>query len=185
MWDVVALPLAIFLLKVMELTVSTIRTILAVSSMSRQAALAGFVEAVVGVTAMGAAVTNLSNPLAILAFAAGFAVGILSGTRIEEWLALGLRLVQVVNPDPDLQVASSLRSRGYRVTSLPGVGRMGSVEVSLALVRRRSLRVLLSEISSIAPNAFITVQRADRSSGGSFMAEPSWWETMRRSIWLR
>lgn len=185
MWDVVALPAVIFFLKVTELTVSTVRTILAVSSMSRQAALVGVVEAVVGVTAMGAAVTNLTNPFAIAAYAAGFGVGILAGTRIEEWLALGLRLVQIVDPDPARDVASQLRDRGYRVTSIPGFGRMGSVEVSLALVRRRSVPALLSAISAIAPGAFITVQRADRSTGGSFVAEPSWWETFKRTHWLR
>lgn len=185
MWDVVALPAAIFFLKVTELTVSTVRTILAVSSMSRQAALVGVVEAVVGVTAMGAAVTNLTNPFAIFAYAVGFGVGILAGTRIEEWLALGLRLVQIVNPDPALEVAAELRDRGYRVTSLPGFGRLGSVEVSLTLVRRRSVPALLGVISTLAPGAFITVQRADRSSGGSFLAERSWWDSFKRSMWLR
>lgn len=185
MWDVVALPAAIFLLKVTELTVSTVRTILAVSSMSRQAALVGVLEAVVGVTAMGAAVTNLTNPFAILAYAAGFGVGILVGTRIEEWLALGLRLVQVVNPDPAITVAGALRDQGYRVTSLPGFGRLGSVEVSLTLVRRRSVPALMGIISNLAPNAFITIQRADRSSGGSFLAEQSWWESFKRTHWLR
>ncbi|TAJ21949.1 MAG: hypothetical protein EPO65_00150 [Dehalococcoidia bacterium] len=93
--------------------------------------------------------------------------------------------MQIVNPDPAHDVASRLRDRGYRVTSLPGAGRLGSVEVSLALVRRRSVPALLNAISAIAPGAFITVQRADRSTGGSFVAEPSWWETFKRSRWLR
>lgn len=125
MWGLIALPIAIFLLKIAELTVNTIRTILAVSAMSKQAALVGFIEAAIGVAAMGAVVTHLSNPFAILAYAGGFSVGIMVGTKVEEWLALGFRLVQIVNPDPTLGIATQLRRRGYRVTSLPGSGHGG------------------------------------------------------------
>jgi len=67
----IALPIAIFVLKVVELTVNTIRTILAVTAMSKQAAIVGFIEAVIGVTAMGAVVTHLSNPFAIIASRVG------------------------------------------------------------------------------------------------------------------
>ena len=180
MWSLIALPVVIFLLKVAELTVNTIRTILAVSGMSRQAAGVGFVEAAIGVTAMGAVVTHLSNPLAITAYAAGFAAGIIAGAKLEEWLALGMRLVQVVNPDPAVGIALELRGRGYRVTSLPGSGHAGAVEVGLILIRRRSLPALLRAINELAPRSFITVQRSERSSGGSFISERSWWDWFRR-----
>jgi uncharacterized protein YebE (UPF0316 family) len=176
----VLLPLAVFTLKVLELTVHTIRTILAVSGMTRQAAAAGFLEAAIGITAMGAVVTNLDNPMTIVAYAGGFAVGIVTGARLEERLALGLRMVQFVNPDPTVQLAPQLRARGYRITSVQGAGQAGVVEVGLALVRRRSLRGLLAEVSTIAPRAFVTVERADRVTGGSFNAERPWWEWFRR-----
>ena len=180
MWELALLPLAIFVLKVIELTVHTMRTILAVSAMSREAAIVGFVEAAIGVTAMGAVVTNLSNPLAIVAYAGGFSVGIVAGTRVEEWLALGLRLVEIVNPDPAVRLADELRSRGYRVTSLSGEGHAGPVEVGLALVRRRSLQALLTDVSTLAPRAFVTVQRSERSRGGSFIPDRPWWDWFRR-----
>lgn len=181
MWELIGLPIAVFVLKVVELTVSTIRTILAVSAMGKQAAVVGFIEATIGVAAIGAVVTHLGNPFAILGYAAGFSVGIVAGTKVEEWLALGLRLVQIVNPDPVVPLAAQLRSRGYRVTSLPGVGRSGAVEIGLILVRRRSLPMLLSIISTLAPRAFITVQRSERSIGGSFMSERPWWDWFRRA----
>jgi uncharacterized protein YebE (UPF0316 family) len=176
MLELAAIPFAIFALKIIELTLNTVRGILAASGMSRQAAFVGFVEAAVGITAMGAVVTRLDSPLAILAYAAGFAVGIIAGTKVEEWLALGFRLVQVVSHDRTVEVTKRLRDRGYRVTSLPGSGHAGAVEVGLTLVPRRSLPRLLALIATLDPRAFITVQRSERLSGGSFGAETRWWE---------
>jgi uncharacterized protein YebE (UPF0316 family) len=129
---------------------------------------------------MGAVVTHLDHPLAIGAYAAGFAVGILVGGAVEERLALGLRLVQFVNPDPTLALAAQLRARGYRITSVQGAGQAGAVEVGLALVRRRSLRPLLAEVSTLAPRAFVTVERAERAAGGSFITDQPWWAWLRR-----
>ena len=179
--EIVWLPLLIFGLKVGELTFSTIRTILMVSGQSVQAAILGFFEILLGVIAVGAAVTNLSNPLAVVAYAAGFSIGILMGSWVEERLALGWRVVQYVNTTVTLDVASALRAQGFRVTRLEGSGRSGSVEVGISLVRRRTVPELLHIITEAAPAAFVTVERAEQSVGGSFIADRPWWTILRRS----
>jgi len=175
------LPLLIFGLKVGELTFSTVRTILVVTGMSVQAAILGFVEIALGLVAVGAAVTNLSNPLAVIAYAGGFSIGIIIGSWVEERLALGARVVQYVNTNVSIHVATALRERGFRVTRLEGFGRGGTVEVGIALVRRRSLADLVRAIHDSAPNAFVTIERAEQSVGGSFIADRPWWALLRRS----
>ena len=179
-WVVLSLPLLIFVAKVIELTLSTVRTILVVSAMSVPAALVGFFEITFGVVAMGLVVSHLTNPLAIVGFASGFSIGIIVGTWVEERLALGFRLVFVVNIDGTRDVSAQLRELGYRVTRLPGSGRSGSVEVAFSLVRRHSVPGLMSTLRSIAPGAFVTVMRSEHFAGGSFvehrrLIDVSWW----------
>ena len=174
--DALLLPLVIFLAKVAELTVSTSRTILVVSGMSLQAALLGFVEITIGILAVGAVVTNLDNPLAILAYSAGFAVGIIAGGWTEERLAFGFRTVQVINPNRNTDVSRALRERGYPVTQLEGLGRGGPVEIVLAVIQRRSLRELLAVVATIEPTSFVTVERTERPVRGTIVVNRPRWQ---------
>jgi uncharacterized protein YebE (UPF0316 family) len=137
--------------------------------MSIPAAVVGFFEIVFGVIAMGLVVSHLTNPLAIIGFAAGFSVGIIVGTYVEERLALGFRMVFIVNIDSTRDVSAQLREIGYRVTRLPGSGRAGSVEVAFTLVRRHSVTRLMSTLRTLAPGAFVTVMRSEHFAGGSFV----------------
>lgn len=165
--NLILLPVAIFVAKVAELTVSTSRTILVVSGMSARAALLGFVEITIGIIAVGAVVTNLDNPAAVLAYSLGFAVGIIAGGWVEERLAFGFRTVQIINPRDQLAVSAALRAHGYAVTQLEGVGRAGAVEVAFVVIRRRSLKALLAIIAEVAPRSFVTVERTDRPIRGT------------------
>lgn len=58
----------------------------------------GFVEVLIWVLAVGGVVEHLSNPAAVLAFAGGFSVGTLVGMTIEQRIAIGFRVVRVINP---------------------------------------------------------------------------------------
>ena len=167
--SVLALPLLIFGEKIVELTLSTVRTILVVSAMSIPAATVGFFEIAFGVVAMGMVVSHLDNPLAIFAYALGFSVGIVIGTRIEGLLAFGYRMVFIVNIGSESDVSTMLRDLGYRVTRLPGVGRSGSVEVAFTLIQRHAVPQLTSTLRERAPNAFITVLRTEHFVGGSLV----------------
>lgn len=171
------LPLVIFifLAKVAELTVSTSRTILVVSGLNIQAALLGFVEITIGIVAVGAVVTNLDKPIAIFAYAAGFAVGIIAGGWVEEQLAFGYRTVRIINPKGDFDASTALRQRGFPVTQLDGLGLAGAVEVAFVVIERRSLRNLLTVVAAVAPRSFVTVERTDRPIRGTVIRGKPWW----------
>lgn len=132
------------------------------------AAALGFIEVVVWALALGGMVIYLSNPLAVLAYAGGFATGTLLGLFIEDRVALGFRTVQIINANPDIQVAPYLREAGFRVTILPGSGQFGPVEVALLIIRRRQLPLVFRLVDEVAPRAFVSVERADRPSGEMF-----------------
>lgn len=163
-------PALIFLARICDVSLGTVRMMLTVSGHRYAAALLGFVEVVIWVFAVGGALAYLPNPLAVLGYAGGFAAGTLVGMWIEDRMALGYRVVQVISPRTDTEVAGVLRERGHRVTRVDGHGRAGPVEIAFLVVKRRRVQKLLREIREFAPSSFITVERVDPPHTSSAMA---------------
>ena len=163
--ELFVLPALIFGARIVDTTIGTVRIVLLVAGSRWLAALLGFIEVAIWLAATGGVVANLDQPLLIAAYAAGFAAGVLIGVWLEERIALGYRLIHVVNNDPKIDIAARLRERGYRVTRIEGHGMQGPVEVAMLLVRRRELRRVLRTIRWLAPRAFVTVERAERPPG--------------------
>jgi len=178
------IPLLIFLARVVDVSLGTVRTILIVGGSRWIAAALGFVEVAIWALALGGMVAYLNNPLAVIGYAGGFAAGTVVGLMIEDRLAIGFRAVRVINRDRAVDVAGELRARDFRVTQLEGHGRDGPVEVLLIVMRRRRLREALERLAVVAPTAFVTVERAERPTGGGLGRMPG--ETRRRfGGWLR
>lgn len=163
--ELLLLPALIFIARIADTTIGTVRIVLMIAGSRWIAALLGFVEVSIWALATGGVVSNLDNPLTVGAFAGGFSVGVLIGVWIEGRIAVGFRLVQVINNDPAIDVSVQLRERGYRVTRMEGHGLQGAVEVALLLIRRRSLSQVRAAIEQIAPRAFVTIERAERPLG--------------------
>ncbi len=64
----------------------------------------------------------------------------------------------------------ALRAAGYGVTRLEATGRDGPVEVALLVVPRRAMNHLREVVLRVAPEAFVTIERADRPLGGVMKA---------------
>lgn len=159
------IPLLIFVARIFDVSIGTVRMIMVISGHRVASAALGFVEVLIWVLAVGGAVEHLSNPVAVLAFAGGFATGTLVGMTIEKRLAIGFRVVRVINAKPGLDLADSLRERGYTATRIDGRDRDGPVEIVFVTVRRRAVPELLDRIAEVTPSAFLSVERAERVSG--------------------
>ena len=172
------IPILIFFARIGDVSVGTVRTMIVVSGHKWLAVTLGFFEVVIWLVAAGWAFKYISNPFAVIGYAGGYSTGILVGMWLENKLAIGLRTVRVINPDQNVDVASELRLRGFRVTRLNGGGMRGPVEVSFLVVKRRRLRALQEMLSDLAPDSFVTVERVDRADGGDFtysrFARRSW-----------
>lgn len=159
------IPVLIFSGRILDVSLGTLRMLMVISGHRRASALLGFFEVLIWVIAVGAAVKNLDHPASVLAFAGGFATGTLVGMTIEHKLAIGFRVVRVINPDPTLHLAGGLRAAGYTATRIEGHGREGPVEIVFLTVRRRTVPELLKRIGELSPEAFVSVERAERVSG--------------------
>ncbi len=163
------IPVLIFFARICDVSIGTVRMIFVIAGWRGYASVLGFVEVLIWASAVGGLIAYITHPLALLAFAGGFAVGNFTGMFIEQRISLGIRLVRVINGDREVNVSSRLRELGYRVTRIEGTGRDGPVELTFVVVKRRYLAKLLHSLESIAPEAVVTVERADYASASALV----------------
>lgn len=150
-------PAVVFLLRVTDVSMATMRMLLIVRGHRYLAPLIGFFEILLWVTAIGIVVQHLGSPLHVIGYAAGFATGNFLGLLIEERLALGLATVRTVVREGGAELAGQLRGEGFGVTETIGQGRAGPVEVLYSVLPRRRVARCLTLIDAHAPDSFVVV----------------------------
>lgn len=153
-------PVLIFLLRVVDVSMGTMRFLLVTRGARLPASLLGFVEILVWVTAAGAAIQNLTSPLHLVGYAAGFGTGTWAGMWLEERLALGTATVQAFCRERDAGIAEALRALGLGATKMEGKGLHGPVDVVSTVVRRQMIPRVVETIEESDPDAFITIYDA-------------------------
>lgn len=153
-------PLIIFGLRIVDVSLATIRMLLTMRDRRQIVGLIGFFEAGVWVVAVGTAIQNLHSVWHLLGYAGGFSAGTVTGLWIEGKMALGLATIRVICKDAASGelLADTLRERGFGVTEFAGEGRAGKVQVIYTVVTRRQIPRILSEVEEVDPEAFISVE---------------------------
>lgn len=130
------LPVAIFFARIADVSLGTVRTIAVVKGRILIASLLGFVEVLIWVIAVSNVVTRLDQPINLVAWAAGFAVGNAVGIFIERKLALGDVVMRIISRGQGPEIAERLRHLGQRVTEFEGKGRSGPVQLLYLVMDR-------------------------------------------------
>ena len=152
------LPLLIFLARVADVSIGTVRLIFISRGLKYLAPLVGFFEILIWLLAIGQIMKNLSNPACYIAYAGGFAMGNFVGLWIAERLSLGVVLIRVVTNKDATELVEYLTSADYGVTIIDGHGTTGQVKVVFTIVPRREVKRVVDLIKKFNPNAFFTVE---------------------------
>jgi uncharacterized protein YebE (UPF0316 family) len=123
-------------------------------------------EAFVFVLGLGLVIDNLGEIQNLIAYAAGFAIGILVGTKIEDYLALGYVTVKVISKQDQIPFTKELRNKGFGVTSWLGEGRDGKRLIMEILTTRKNQRLLYNYVISLDPEAFVISHEPQHFRGG-------------------
>ena len=154
----VIIPALIFLARIMDVTLGTLRIVFISKGDKTIAPLLGFVEVLIWLVAITQVMQNLSNVASYFAWAAGFAAGNFLGLRIEQTLALGQVVVRVITVDSGDELISRLTNRGYRLTALDAKGSRGKVNLLFMIVKRKKLKEVVDIIRDYNPNAFYSIE---------------------------
>ena len=158
--------LQIFLLRVCDVSIGTIRVIFAMRGMRWLASGLALCESAIFVTAISRVFKGPTDPWKMLGYALGFAAGTFAGITIEKWIGSGTILARIITKPPPQPLAQALRDAAFGVTVTPGEGREGEVAVLFVVAPRRRTNELLHAIRVHESEAFVTLDSVNHAEGG-------------------
>ncbi|MEO5979772.1 MAG: DUF5698 domain-containing protein [Chryseolinea sp.] len=177
------LPVLIFIARIGDVSINTIRIIYVLGGRRWTATLLGFFESFIWLMAIRQIFEHLDNWICYVAYPAGFATGIFVGMIIEERIAYGKVIVRVITRKDVSQLLSYLNANGYRYTHVNAQGPDGHENLVFTVLERDLLEKCLYALKDMLPTAFYTVEKVNRATEVGTLSE----ETSRWSIasWLR
>jgi len=166
----IILPLLIFVARVIDVGLGTLRIIFTARGKRQLAPLLGFVEVFIWVAVISQMVRGVNHVVAYLAYAAGFAAGNYVGMWIENRLALGTVVLRIILAQSGDELADALHAAGYGVTRVDGQGANGPVKLIYTIVRRKDLPGVLEVIHTTTPKAFVAIEEVRSTEQGIFPA---------------
>lgn len=163
------LPLLIFLARVCDVSLGTLRIIFVSKGKKNIAPFLGFFEVLIWIIAVSRIMQNLDNYINYIAYAAGFATGNFVGMIIEEHLAMGIQMIRVFTQERGKDLVQSLNSNGYGATFVEAYGAKERVHLIYTIIQRNELENVLSIIDSFNPKAFYTIEDVKAVSEGIFL----------------
>jgi uncharacterized protein YebE (UPF0316 family) len=164
----VILPILIFLARVADVTLGTLRIIFTSRGRQNLAPLLGFFEVLIWVIAIGQLVQNLNSVTSFLGYAAGFAAGNFVGMAIESRMAIGTVIIRAIIQVGGDEVMSRLHDAGFGVTGVDGQGFTGPVKLVYTVVKRKHIKSVLRIIHEVNPKAFLSIEDLRSTEEGFF-----------------
>ncbi len=166
----VLLPMLIFVARMSDVTLATLRNIFLSKSVKNLVPFMGFFEALIWLLAISQIMKNINggNPLCFIAYAAGYSMGIFVGIKIEERLALGIQVMRIITNHDYEELVAALRNSNFGTTVIDGHGSKGPVKIILTVFKRKDFPVVQALIKELHPSAFYSVEDIRNASHGVF-----------------
>ena len=179
----ILLPFLIFLARITDVSINTIRIIYVLGGRRLTATMLGFFESFIWLMAIRQIFEHLDNWLCYVAYPAGFASGIFIGMIIEERIAYGKVIVRIITRKEVKGLIDFLNSKKLRYTHVNAEGPDGHENLVFTVLERENLEVILYKLKAILPTAFYTVEKVNRAAEvGTLVEETSRWSI---TTWLR
>jgi uncharacterized protein YebE (UPF0316 family) len=153
----IVLALVIFLLRVFNNAIGTVRVVLITRDMRFGAAVLGFIEALTFAVVISSVVKDLGNFLNLTAYCLGFSVGGYVGMAIEARFVTSYMIANVISKESGHEIALALREKGYGVTEINGSGRDGDVQMLQSIIARRDVPDVVKIVRSTCGDAFVSL----------------------------
>lgn len=156
MLEVLLSAAGIFSLRIVDVSMGTLRIAMLVRGRRALAGIFGFFESLVWLIAAALVFGNLESPIQFVAYAGGYAAGTMFGSTLEKWMAIGDAMIRIVWPVGTADIDIMLREEGFFVTSVRAEGRDGEVKISLSVLPRKRINHVVALIQKCNSQAFVT-----------------------------
>ncbi len=164
----VILPILIFLSRLGDVTMATLRHIFISKGLKKIVPILGFFEVLIWLVAMRQVFSHLDNVACFIAWAAGFSAGTYLGMFIEERLAIGTQIIRIITNEPIDKLINEFKNNHQGITIVDGQGAMGPVKLIFTIVKRTNKQFVLGLIHMHTPGAFYSIEDVKNAEHGVF-----------------
>ncbi len=164
----VLLPLLIFVSRLCDVTLATLRHIFISKGLKKIVPVIGFFEVLIWLIAIRQVFNNLNNIVCFLAWAGGFSLGTYVGIMIEEKIALGMQIIRVITSSDYSALTEDLKKINQGYTIVDGEGSKGPIKLIFLQVRRKNKAEVVGLIHKHLPDAFYSTEDIRNSQMGIF-----------------
>jgi uncharacterized protein YebE (UPF0316 family) len=160
--------IAIFLAKILEVSLMTVRTVLITRGEKVYGSIIGFVEVVIWLYVVSVVLVGIKDdPIRMIVYALGFACGNYLGSFLEEKLALGILTINIIAAQENGEkIALVLRKQNIGVTSITAEG-INEVKKMLVIhTKRKRKNEIIKLIESTEINCVISINDTRTVYGG-------------------
>ncbi|QGY47121.1 DUF2179 domain-containing protein [Maribellus comscasis] len=166
------LPFLIFLSRILDVTIGTIRIVMVSKGQKLWAPFLGFFEVFIWLVAISKIFQDLDNWACYFAYAGGFATGNYIGLIIEEKLAVGIVKIQIITRKEAASLISNLKGSGYGITHHNARGGSESVSIIYSIIKRTEIQKVERIVKETNPNAFYSIEDVKSVSRGVYHPKP-------------
>lgn len=173
----IALPLLIFLARIFDQSIGTLRMIFVSKGMKTLVPILAFFESLTWLLAIGQIMQHLDNWLCYLAYAGGFAMGNYVGMKLDERLSLGNVIIRIIVKKGAMELIAYLREQKFGLTVVDAQGATGPVKLLFSIVKRKDASKVIEIINEFDPLSFYTIEEVRAVNEGVFRTN------RRRTLW--
>jgi uncharacterized protein YebE (UPF0316 family) len=172
--------IAIFLLRIVDVSIGTIRTIAVVRGRPSVAVCLGFFEVLIWLLAIAQVLTRvMHDPIVAIFYAGGFAAGNGVGIAIERQLSSRLAVLRLLSTRHGQQIAVALQGAGRVLAILPGTTLEGPTHLVYVSTPIRQVPQVLDRARAVAPDLFFLVEPASQWSANlQSLHRPTGWRAV-------
>lgn len=154
----ILLPILIFVARICDVTLGTLRILFVSKGIKVLAPIVGFFEVFIWVIVISELLNSCNGLFCYIAYAGGFATGNYVGMLIEERIAIGSLLVRITTPKNGHELMMLLNKQGFGTTLVYGQGSKGEVNIIQSVISRKSIKEIQQLLSDFDPNLFYTIE---------------------------
>jgi len=162
------LPIIIFLGRIIDVSLGTLRIIFVSKGEKYKAPLIGFFEVLIWIVVISEIFSRANDMLAYISYAGGYAAGNFVGILIEQRIAFGIILCRIYTRKNGRELVSIFNRNNYGATLLEATGSVERIEIIETVIERKEMKMIEKLITEFDPDVFFVVEDVRVKQRGIF-----------------
>lgn len=168
LYQYLILPLIVFLARICDVSLGTLRIVFVSKGKKILAPLLGFFEVLIWIVVISQIIKNVNSVICYFAYAGGYATGNFIGMYIEERIAIGVQIIKIFSSKNLHPLQKELSDAGFGTTLIEGGGSSGKVDILYVVINRKSFETTEKILMRFDPSLFYVIEDIRSAKSGIF-----------------